>query len=226
MKTIGRLLLAIAIACAVLTAAISILATKASAAPAEGVVVCDHLGCSDRPHAGLAVTARHAEAHRRHVHAYRARKTHQRPSLADSAFAAVRSRAGAVAYVLRAQVARFQGYVRALEARGATIFYMGGIRRGRCSPAHQHPCGEALDVCQDARGKVSGLKDCHLPPPPEMAEIAEAHGLQEGSTWCRRPDYGHAQVIRTGSRCAARGLVGHGRRRYVAAGQNRMALAK
>ncbi|HEY6032050.1 MAG TPA: hypothetical protein VIU44_15875, partial [Gaiellaceae bacterium] len=89
-------------------------------------------------------------------------------------------------------VARFQAYVDDLEAHGAKVWYMGGIRRGRCSESSQHPCGSALDVCQDWRGHVSGARDCHLPRPPEMAVIAAAHGLEEGGIWCNS-DYGHAQ---------------------------------
>jgi len=112
----------------------------------------------------------------------------------------------------------FQAYVDDLEARGAAVYYMGGYRRGRCSVGSQHPCGSALDVCQDHRGHVSGARNCNLPGPVEMAAIASRHGLFEGGVWCRRPDYGHVQAIASGSVCEARGSSGllaarrHGRK--------------
>lgn len=90
--------------------------------------------------------------------------------------------------------AQFQGYIDAIEAAGATIYYMGGYRRGKCSiPRHKHPCGMAIDICQDRRGHVSGARNCNLPKPAQLAAIAAAHGLLEGGVWCRS-DYGHAEV--------------------------------
>src|SRR5512143_3688329 len=44
--------------------------------------------------------------------------------------------------------AKCQAYIDALEANGAKVYSLGGIRGGRCSSAHLHPCGRALDVCQ------------------------------------------------------------------------------
>src|SRR5262245_26832965 len=41
---------------------------------------------------------------------------------------------------------RFQNYIDALEEEGASIYYMGGIRAGKCAiPANKHPCGMAMD---------------------------------------------------------------------------------
>jgi len=116
----------------------------------------------------------------------------------------------------------FQAYVDDLEAHGAVIHYMGGIRPGRCSPASQHPCGSALDVCQDYRGHVSGARDCNLPGPVEMAAIAARHGLSEGSTWCGSPDYGHAQAIPTGTTCTARGTFGPHKHRLASRSAGRL----
>jgi hypothetical protein len=74
--------------------------------------------------------------------------------------------------------AEFQAYIDDLEANGAAVYFMGCIRRGRCSMRHKHPCGRALDVCQTARGRVSAR--CHLPGRARMAWIAARHGLFEG----------------------------------------------
>lgn len=126
------------------------------------------------------------------------------------------AKTGATARVSPKHAAAFQSYINDLEAMGAKIYYMGGYRNGRCSAGSQHPCGSALDVCQDSRGRVSGARDCHLPGPAAMAAAAARRGLHEGSVWCRRPDYGHVQAIKTGSTCSARGWVGDGKRHYLA----------
>lgn len=132
------------------------------------------------------------------------------------------AKTGATAKVAPRYAARFQAYIDDLEARGAAVYYMGGIRRGRCSPASQHPCGKALDVCQDWRGHVSGARDCRLPRPAEMAAIAERHGLHEGAVWCGSPDYGHAQVDKTGTNCVARGTFGPRRHRIASRSGGRL----
>ena len=147
-----------------------------------------------------------------------------RPSLGldangNRAEGVVRSgKTGATARVSPRYAARFQAYVDDLEAHGAAVYYMGGLRRGRCSNASQHPCGSALDVCQDYRGHVSGARDCHLPHPVEMAAIAARHGLEEGSVWCHS-DYGHAQIHPSAGACSYRryatGSWGHGRVRHL-----------
>lgn len=103
----------------------------------------------------------------------------------------VSHKTGARATVGAAYAARFQAYIDDLESRGAVIRFIGGVRRGRCSDAHMHPCGKAIDVCQLSRGRVS--PSCNLPGRREIAEIAAAHGLFEGGQWCSS-DYGHAQV--------------------------------
>jgi hypothetical protein len=60
----------------------------------------------------------------------------------------------------------------------------------------------ALDICQDARGKVSRMKNCRLPPPKRLAAIAKQFGLVEGGAWCNS-DYGHVEVrsARQGEAC-------------------------
>lgn len=156
---------------------------------------------------------RATEGRRTVVRGREARNPSQRAPQGRIGSGIVRSaKTGATARVAARYRDKFQAYVDDLEAHGASIYYMGGFRAGRCSPASQHPCGGALDVCQDYRGHVSGARDCHLPRPAEMAAIAKAHGLYEGSLWCRSPDYGHAQIIPTGTECHARGSWGRGRR--------------
>src|SRR5262249_58174959 len=71
---------------------------------------------------------------------------------------------GARARVGVAYAARFQAYIDDLENNhGARVLFMNGIRPGRCSPASEHPCGKALDVCQRRRRVVD--PPCNLPPP-------------------------------------------------------------
>lgn len=98
---------------------------------------------------------------------------------------------GAKARVGAAYATKFQAYIDDLEANGARVLFIGGIRRGRCSSGHMHPCGRALDVCQRSRGRVDSR--CHLPDRTTIAAIAERHGLFEGGQWCNQ-DYGHAQA--------------------------------
>jgi hypothetical protein len=106
---------------------------------------------------------------------------------------------GARARVGIAHAARFQAYIDDLESKhGARIFFMGGIRPGRCSPSGLHPCGEALDVCQLRRGVVDPR--CHLPPRRTLAQVASSHGLFEGGRWCNS-DYGHVQIGATSRDC-------------------------
>jgi hypothetical protein len=95
----------------------------------------------------------------------------------------------------------FQSYIDAIEATGATVRFMGGIRRGHCWSGGMHPCGKALDVCQTGRGRVDPR--CHLPSRHELARIASAHGLFEGGQWCHS-DYGHAQVGESAAPCGRR----------------------
>ena len=111
----------------------------------------------------------------------------------------VSSKTGARARVGVAYAARFQAYINDLENNyGARVLFMGGIRPGRCSPASEHPCGKALDVCQLRRGVVDAR--CNLPGRTVLGEIAAAHGLFEGGRWCHS-DYGHAQIDVTAAAC-------------------------
>lgn len=129
---------------------------------------------------------------------------------------------GAVAEVAVRFAAKFQSYINDLEAHGARILFMGGYRKGHCSPRHMHPCGRALDVCQTSRDKVA--RRCHLPPRKVMAHIAKRHGLFEGGQWCHG-DYGHAQVGISAPACSEHSLMArrhkrrHHRRHAVLASQ-------
>jgi len=113
----------------------------------------------------------------------------------------VSHKTGATARVGSQYAALFQGYIDAVEAAGATVRFMGGIRRGHCWSGGMHPCGKALDVCQTGRGRVDPR--CHLPPRHQLAQIASAHGLFEGGRWCHS-DYGHAQVGESSAACGQR----------------------
>lgn len=117
----------------------------------------------------------------------------------NTAACTVQSRkTGAHARVGCSHVSAFQGYVDELEASGATIYFIGGIRRGRCWSGGMHPCGKAIDVCQLSRGRVAAR--CHLPGRQAIAAIAARHGLFEGGQWCHS-DYGHAQVGASAAAC-------------------------
>jgi hypothetical protein len=109
---------------------------------------------------------------------------------------------GVCTNVASSHAGQFQAYINDLEARGATIYYMGGYRPGPCWSGGLHPCGLALDVCQDSRDHVSGHKNCHLPGRQELASIAAAHGLFEGGQWCHG-DMGHAQVGMSAAPCGS-----------------------
>ena len=110
----------------------------------------------------------------------------------NAGFGIVRSqKTGASARVSARYASAFQGYVNELEANGATVKFMGGIRRGHCSSGSQHPCGKALDVCQLSRDVVD--RRCNLPSRAAMINIAANHGLFEGGAWCHG-DRGHAQA--------------------------------
>jgi hypothetical protein len=114
----------------------------------------------------------------------------------------VSSKTGARARVGVAHAARFQAYIDDLENNhGARVLFMGGIRPGHCSPASEHPCGKALDVCQLSRGVVD--RRCNLPNRVALGKIAASHGLFEGGRWCNH-DYGHAQIDVTAAACSDR----------------------
>lgn len=124
------------------------------------------------------------------------------PSVRHGPPGIVKSRTGARAHVGVRYAARFQAYIDDLESNyGARVLFMGGIRRGHCSPRHEHPCGKALDVCQISRGVVDPR--CKLPNRELLGRIAASHGLFEGGRWCDS-DYGHAQVDVTAPSCDIR----------------------
>jgi hypothetical protein len=107
---------------------------------------------------------------------------------------------GAQARVGISYAARFQAYIDDLENNhGARVLFMNGIRPGHCSPASEHPCGKALDVCQRRRGVVDPR--CNLPARAALGRIAASHGLFEGGRWCNS-DYGHAQTDVTAAACS------------------------
>lgn len=112
----------------------------------------------------------------------------------------VSHKTGAKARVSVAFASRFQAYIDDIEARGASVRFMGGIRRGHCWSGGMHPCGKALDVCQTGRGRVDHR--CHLPSRHELSRIAAAHGLFEGGQWCHS-DYGHVQVGESAAACGS-----------------------
>lgn len=124
---------------------------------------------------------------------------------------------GATAHVSPRYAGAFQAYIDDLESRGAAIYYMGGYRKGPCWAGGLHPCGKALDVCQDSRDHVSGAKNCHLPGRAELARVAAAHGLFEGGQWCNG-DMGHVQVGETAAPCRSNlyGAVAKFKRHRVA----------
>lgn len=115
--------------------------------------------------------------------------------------------------ILDRYVARFQAYINDLEARGARVLFMGGYRKGYCSPRHEHSCGKAMDVCQTSRDRVDPR--CHLPSRATLAEIARQHGLFEGGQWCHG-DLGHAQVDVTAPSCSSRSFAARKRIRLAA----------
>lgn len=150
------------------------------------------------------------------AHSRRSREASLRPSHGKSGSGIVRSRkTGATAHVSPSWQPVAQAAVDALESAGASIYYMGGYRPGTCSLANQHACNGALDICQDSRGHVSGLRDCDMPPPAEFNRIITAAGAFGGEVWCNT-DYGHIQRQFSGAKCSNRpsGWVGNGRWGY------------
>src|SRR5512143_2315 len=131
-------------------------------------------------------------------------------SVVDASGNVVSHKTGARARVGAAYAAKFQAYIDDLEANGATVRFMGGIRGGRCSSGHMHPCGRALDVCQLSRGRVDGR--CNLPSRSTIASIAARHGLFEGGQWCSS-DYGHVQAGESAPACGG-GTTMMARRHY------------
>jgi len=116
------------------------------------------------------------------------------------AWAIIKSKkTGATAQVAPARQASFQAYIDEVEAHGAAIKFMHGVRRERCAPPrHKHACGDALDTCQERRDVVSPA--CHLPPRQTMISIAARHGLTEGGQWCDG-DRGHVEAGPAAAAC-------------------------
>ena len=198
--------------CALRTAILIVWAIAASAVSAHAH---SRLICNDAGHCSFAGYVRPHVARRAH---HRGRRHARRVYDANGNRGLVISRkTGARAYVSPRYRAEFQAYVNDLEAHGARVKFMGGYRRGHCSPRHMHPCGKALDVCQLSRGRVD--PSCHLPGRSRIAAIANRHGLFEGGEWCHS-DYGHAQAgvsaPACGSTLMARRRHWHGHRRRVA----------
>lgn len=190
----------------VIAAVLSILSAGSAGASPQITQFCGDHVCSGQAAASPYAVPRAAGAGaRNHLrtahHSHRSPKTSQRASQGVSGPGLVRSnKTGATAQVSPAYAPRFQAYIDDLEARGATVRFMGGYRRGPCWSGGQHPCGKALDVCQLDRGVVDGR--CNLPGRSAMIEIARAHGLQEGGEWCNS-DKGHVQVDVSAARCGS-----------------------
>ena len=149
-------------------------------------------------------------------------QSHAHDANGNPAGVVISRKTGARARVGITHAARFQAYIDDLENNyGARVLFMGGIRRGPCSPSSEHPCGKALDVCQLRRGVVDAR--CKLPARVTLGQIAAAHGLFEGGRWCNS-DYGHAQVGVTAGACDDR-RVRIVRQRTEPASESRIAPA-
>ena len=202
-----RIALAVLAAATILTLTAPADARRATKAPVGAMPVFDVAAVPAYPTAEMTKpSGRRASAQRRKAvltdaNGGRVTKAYPAPRQWVSGAGVVRSaKTGATARVAPQHAAKFQAYIDDLEARGAAVHYMGGIRKGRCWSGGLHPCGKALDVCQDARDRVSGLKNCRLPGRAELARIAAAHGLFEGGQWCNG-DMGHVQVGTSAAPC-------------------------
>lgn len=163
---------------------------------------CGDRYCPSATASPMAVETRPAK----HRGARRAAPTDANANKAFAPGVVVSHKTGATARVAAEHREKFQAYVDELESGGARIIKMGGLpdrrsQRPRCSPARQHNCGTALDVCQLRRGVVDPR--CNLPGRERIAEIAARHDLFEGGRWCNS-DYGHAQVGRSAGDCSSR----------------------
>ncbi len=194
-----NLIAALATACLILAGAMffSVISAKADS-PDPRYMLID---------AGKVAQQAHVKRHRKH--------SKPRPIIDASgnlASGIVQSRkTGATARVSAQYAPQFQAYIDDLEANGAVVRFLGGIRHGKCWSGGLHPCGKAIDVCQLSRGRVDVR--CRLPGPHQLAQIAERHGLFEGSRWCNS-DYGHAQIGTTAPACGSQ--LAHRRKHTVA----------
>jgi hypothetical protein len=192
---------------AALVALVVLIALPAQAAqrhrqPASPAVACDNDGRCTTQSAGARIQGQETTgAASQNMAAAAQRKAHAIDANGNKAYGVVISlKTGAKARVGISYAARFQAYIDDLENNyGARVLFMGGIRPGHCSPASEHPCGKALDVCQRRRGVVDPR--CNLPGRVALGRIAASHGLFEGGRWCDS-DYGHAQVGVTAAACA------------------------
>jgi hypothetical protein len=123
----------------------------------------------------------------------------------------VSRKTGARAHVAPRMQPAAQALVDVLEARGASIRFMGGWRRGRCAPRHMHSCGLAIDLCQYGRGRVDPR--CRLPGRLAEAAIAREVGLFSGGQWCNG-DRGHFQQGVTASACGSNRVYSARRHRH------------
>jgi len=148
------------------------------------------------------------------AHPAEAKRHHHRSAAfeANGSGIVISKKTGAKAHVGASHAAAFQAYIDDLEAHGAAVRFMGGIRRGKCWSGGMHPCGKALDVCQLSRGRVDGR--CHLPGRQAIASIAAQHGLFEGGQWCHS-DYGHAQVGESAAACGSSNSLAARRRHHL-----------
>ena len=169
--------------------------------PASPAVTCDNNGRCTTPGAGATIQGQDNVAAPQRTIAAAPRRGHAIDANGNAAVGVVISiKTGAKARVGISYAARFQAYIDDLENNyGARVLFMSGIRPGHCSPASEHPCGKALDVCQRRRGAVD--PKCNLPGHVALGRIAASHGLFEGGRWCNS-DYGHAQVGVTAAACS------------------------
>ena len=169
--------------------------------PASPAVRCDNDGRCTTPSAGATIQGQDNVAAPQNTIAAAPRRGHAIDANGNAAVGVVISiKTGAKARVGISYAGRFQAYIDDLENNyGARVLFMSGIRPGHCSPASEHPCGKALDVCQRRRGVVE--PKCNLPSHVALGRIAASHGLFEGGRWCNS-DYGHAQVGVTAAACS------------------------
>lgn len=165
--------------------------------------MCDNNGrCTEMGNQSTPTHSARKSQRQHHRHAVASKPTDANANTATQLGYVISHKTGARARVGVAHAATFQAYVDDLETNyGAKITFMGGTRPGRCSSAHQHPCGRAIDLCQRRRGVVDSK--CNLPGRRSLATIAARHGLFEGGRWCNS-DYGHAQVGETAPDCGSR----------------------
>jgi hypothetical protein len=191
---------------AALVALVVLIALPAEAAqrhrqPASPAVACNNDGRCTTESPGARTRGLEGTVSSQNMVAAAPRKTRAIDANGNKAYGVVISlKTGAKARVGISYAARFQAYIDDLENNyGARVLFMGGIRPGHCSPASEHPCGKALDVCQRRRGVVDPR--CNLPGRVALGRIAASHGLFEGGRWCDS-DYGHAQIGVTAAACS------------------------